>query len=291
MRRFGREAAVIACGTATTLAVACLAALLDRGVGYPASTYIWWFMPIGGLATGAAGAAGYFLAGKHLRQPRTSRIVSWAAILAAGMFFVTTFVDWRMGAPTNPAAAEGASYSAHLHHAVARLEWNLSLHPAGSHRKTVVVSTGPLGNLGRFCLLFHSAGSLLGAMAVVVFMEDRPRCESCGVFMKDSADRRRYWTVSGAEDPVLESFDAAIASQSPRAVVAAFTAAGGPDSPPRLVGGVHRAQLVVHACPSPGCTAGRLSLRLGACLSGEEGFQTFRQYEADLDFVPVLPAE
>jgi hypothetical protein len=176
-------------GAAVAAVTAVIVTLFASLTGYNLFSFsLFFIVPVGAIATGAAAASGYYFACKQLQLRPGILMLAQMVLVAAATNVLIYYFEYLTLVWGDPVAFNldvfGAylnEYFAHQQLAMGRGLW----------------SVGEVGKYGYMFAALYFAGFLIGAGLIVAALLMTPACKTCSLYYQTHARRKRFFHSEG----------------------------------------------------------------------------------------------
>jgi hypothetical protein len=176
MNRFGAALVTLACGLATSLAAGVTLAYLEARWGISLYTWILWFIiPVGAIAAGAIGAAGYYWGARATRVRPGWLTVTSTLLVSVATFFVIHYAQYLWLEVNGVRVSRVLTFPAYLDRAIRATSLRTSF-------RGMEIRSGSIERLDTAGYVYAGLeviGFALGGLAVFALTRAEPHCESC----------------------------------------------------------------------------------------------------------------
>lgn len=173
--------------SATGIAVALLVAIVETLIGHFTGYNIFGFsvyfvVPVGAIAIGAAAASGYFFACRKLQMRPGIFLVAQMIVVAAATNFLIYYFEYLAVTWGYPVAFDMNIFSQYLTEYFTHQQYS--------------IRTWSLGEVGYFGYLLagrNFLGFLIGGAVIVFALRGEPKCPTCSLYYSTRVKRNRFF--------------------------------------------------------------------------------------------------
>jgi hypothetical protein len=190
MKSLAGSVGVVFCGLVSSVLVAIINVVLANATGFNLFTFAFWFiLPIGAGLSGFAAASGYYFGSVYFHK-RATRALMIQMVLIAGL---TQALIYYLGYVTaqfddGQKIADVVSFSRYLDAALTSVHYQVG----GQH------DLGEAGAWGYLIAAIHFLGFLVGGVCVYAFLQSKPVCEACNLYLRTLAKKEKIFASSEA---------------------------------------------------------------------------------------------
>lgn len=198
MKGFLETFGVLLCGLATSILTAIAVVAISKVTGFDIFTFSLWFVvPVGALLTGFAAAAGYYFGSLYFHKRATWHLLIQMVVIAG----VTQALIYYMGYATM-VLDDGTKISDVIPF------WNyLDILLTSAHYQVgrTMADTGEVGSFGYWLAGFQFVGFLVGGFAIWAFLQAKPICQKCDLYLRPLAKREKSFRDAEAASPYYDA--------------------------------------------------------------------------------------
>lgn len=176
-------------GAATSFITAAILAGLDTLLGFSLYSYTFWFIiPVGALASGFAGASGYYYGARAINHRPTKVLLGSIVSVSIATFFLVHYLDYRFLTVDGKAARDFVSFAGFLSFVLSHQSVQFGV---GSHG---IGSAVQLGLWGYLYALLQVVGFAAGGFVIYLYLEALPYCRRCAKYLAAKEKQARFTT-------------------------------------------------------------------------------------------------
>jgi hypothetical protein len=240
---FLRELFLGACGLASSVLTAILLAYAELAWDFPLYSYMVLFLiPLGAIAAGAVGAAGYYFGARLVGAPPGRIAVGSIVVASLATFFLLHYSEYRWLEVDGRRVRDLVTFPRYLDHRIQATSMEIDVHGRKGQ-------TDRLDELGYVVAGLQLVGFAVGGLIVFGYLRKVPYCRRCSLFVVRSSLAQRSTSnpsvLSEGYDRVRDQLDLGALD----GVVREHATMGANGW---VKGNENRSTLEVRACPS--CT-------------------------------------
>jgi hypothetical protein len=182
MKSFGADLGIAICGLVASILVVIANVAISNITGFNLFTFnIWFIIPAGAIAVGAAAASGYYFGALFFhKRPSAVLLLQMVAIAAIAQFSIY-YLEYATMVVDGEKISDYVPFEQYLDIVLTKSHYRMG--------RAGTVDTGEIGSAGYWIAAIQFLGFLLGGISIYFILLTKPVCDKCKAYFRPLAKK------------------------------------------------------------------------------------------------------